>query len=95
MFTRHTLPVQFIASDLVKIGMMNFNKLIDKKLIILTFGGKEKYVSEELPHTNSKKKLLTVKLLRLNVKDSASRKILTTIPMMYTVHYHYGKFKTR
>ena len=73
MFTRHTLPVQFIASDLVKIGMMNFNKLIDKKLIILTFGGKEKYVSEELPHTNSKKKLLTVKILMSNVKDSALR----------------------
>ena len=71
MFTKHTLPVQFIASDLVKIGMMNIDKLKDKKLIILTSGGKEKSVSEELLHTNSKKKLLTVKLLRLNVKDGA------------------------
>jgi len=74
VFTKHTLPViQLKTSDLVKIGMMNLDKLKDKKLLILTFGGKEKSVSEELLHTSSKKKVLNVKLLRLNVKDFASK----------------------
>jgi uncharacterized protein YgiM (DUF1202 family) len=73
--------------------MMNICKLKDKNLIVLTFGGKEKSVSEELPHTSSKKKVLTVKLLRLNVKVSVLRKTLIK-PMINTVHYHYGKLQT-
>ena len=44
MFTKDTLAVQYIASDLVKIGMMNIRKFKDKKLINLTSGEKEKFV---------------------------------------------------
>jgi hypothetical protein len=84
--------VQLIASDLVKILLINIHKFPERKNKLLTSGEKEKSVSEEQHLTNSKMRLLNVtKILKLNVKDSALKKTLKErIPN--TVHYHNGKY---
>jgi hypothetical protein len=75
VFIKDTSLVQLIASDLVKIILINIHKFPERKNKLLTSGEKEKSVLEEQHLTNSKMQLLNVtKLLKLNVKDSALKK---------------------